>query len=750
MYKNVLYYETQKITVLIGTNAIFQIKFDSSEKFEDYLKNKPEFMCVGIKIDNVLIKTGILSKINSSNILDYNEMIVELKVTGIASVMFNDNENLSSLQIFDIEDSQIYKTKYENLTIELSEQIKFRNYLLNVNIMRKWFTFIELQESKIEDIILKTLCVIKIPLKKIVVILNSSEFNELYLTALNAINMLTKIQFIESFNPKKIFSEMKEEKNSDDRISFYRDKVNKNELPDELKEKINKEIDKLEKLHPMNSEYNVVSSYLDEIFEIPWNIKDKDEITLEQAKEILDKSHYSLNEAKEKVIDYLANLKKSSMKDYVENNTDSKNTSIICLVGPPGVGKTSFANAISKAINRKYVKISLGGISDEAEIRGHRKTYVGAMPGKIIKALKQSKTSNPLILLDEIDKLMVAKGDPSAALLEVLDPEQNKEFVDNYIDYPFDLSDVFFVCTANDPSLIPRALYDRMTIINLKQYSLNEKIDIAEKYIIPELIKETSLNVKGLNKKILKDIISLYTLEAGVRELRTRLSTIFTKIIRKKLEKNESVNVEYKVKKSDIVNFLGREKYKKDSIINKEPIIGKVLGLAWTAVGGTTLEVQAVTMKGKGNLILTGTLGDVMKESARVAHSYIRTIADKYDIDSNFYENTDIHIHFPEGATPKDGPSAGITITTAMLSALMKKKVRSDIAMTGEITIIGNVLPVGGIKEKLLAALNVGITEVIMSVENKDDYNELSDDIKKQLKVYFVKHYNEIESYLFK
>lgn len=749
MYKNVLYYETQKITVLIGTHAIFQIKFDLKEKFENYLKNNPEFMCIGIKVDNVLIKTGILAKINNSNVIDYNEMIVEIKVTGISSIIFKDNDYLKSLDYIDIEESQIFKTKYENLTIDLNEQLKYRNYLLNIATLRKWFTFIELQESKIEDIILKTLCVIKIPAKKMVLILNTGEFNELYLISLNSINMLTKLQFIENFNPKKIFSEMKEEK-SDDRITFYKEKLDKIDFPDELKEKINKEISKLEKLHPMNSEYNVLSTYLDELFEIPWNVKDKDEITLEQAKIILDKSHYSLNEAKEKVIDYLANLKKYNMKDYVEKKTENKNTSIICLVGPPGVGKTSFANAISKAINRKYVKISLGGISDEAEIRGHRKTYVGAMPGKIIKALKQAKTSNPLILLDEIDKLMIAKGDPSAALLEVLDPEQNKEFVDNYIDYPFDLSDVFFVCTANDPSLIPRALYDRMTIINLKQYSLNEKIDIAEKYIIPELIEETSLNVKGLNKKILKDIISMYTLEAGVRELRTRLSTIFTKIIRKKLENNESVNIEYKIKKSDLFNFLGREKYKKDSIINKEPIIGKVLGLAWTSVGGTTLEVQVVTMKGKGNLILTGTLGDVMKESARVAHSYIRTIIDKYDVDPNFYENTDIHIHFPEGATPKDGPSAGITITTAMLSALLEKKVRSDIAMTGEITIIGNVLPVGGIKEKLLAALNVGITEVIMSEENRDDYNDLSDDIKKQLKIHFVKHYDEIEGYLFK
>lgn len=749
MYKNVLYYETQKITVLIGTHAIFQIKFDLKEKFENYLKNNPEFMCIGIKVDNVLIKTGILSKINNSNVIDYNEMIVEIKVTGISSIIFKDNDYLKSLDYIDIEESQIFKTKYENLTIDLNEQLKYRNYLLNIATLRKWFTFIELQESKIEDIILKTLCVIKIPAKKMVLILNTGEFNELYLISLNSINMLTKLQFIENFNPKKIFSEMKEEK-SDDRITFYKEKLDKIDFPDELKEKINKEISKLEKLHPMNSEYNVLSTYLDELFEIPWNVKDKDEITLEQAKIILDKSHYSLNEAKEKVIDYLANLKKYNMKDYVEKKAENKNTSIICLVGPPGVGKTSFANAISKAINRKYVKISLGGISDEAEIRGHRKTYVGAMPGKIIKALKQAKTSNPLILLDEIDKLMIAKGDPSAALLEVLDPEQNKEFVDNYIDYPFDLSDVFFVCTANDPSLIPRALYDRMTIINLKQYSLNEKIDIAEKYIIPELIEETSLNVKGLNKKILKDIISMYTLEAGVRELRTRLSTIFTKIIRKKLENNESVNIEYKIKKSDLFNFLGREKYKKDSIINKEPIIGKVLGLAWTSVGGTTLEVQVVTMKGKGNLILTGTLGDVMKESARVAHSYIRTIIDKYDVDPNFYENTDIHIHFPEGATPKDGPSAGITITTAMLSALLEKKVRSDIAMTGEITIIGNVLPVGGIKEKLLAALNVGITEVIMSEENRDDYNDLSDDIKKQLKIHFVKHYDEIEGYLFK
>ncbi len=516
-------------------------------------------------------------------------------------------------------------------------------------------------------------------------------------------------------------------------------KVDEADMAETIKHKMKKEIKKLSKMPLYSSEASVIRTYVETIVELPWEKKTKDILDIQKAEKILEEDHYGLKDVKDRILEFLA----------VKKLNKNMKGSILCLAGPPGVGKTSLAKSIAKAMGRKFARISLGGVRDEAEIRGHRRTYIGSMPGRIIKEIKHIGTKNPLLLLDEIDKMsMDFRGDPSSALLEVLDSEQNKEFTDHYIDMPFDLSNVFFIATANDLGTVPSPLRDRMEIINIDSYTEYEKLNIAKKYLISQSKAENGLKNRNINfsdETILK-IINEYTREAGVRNLKREIDRLFRRVAREVIENPEKNTV---INTRNIKKYLGNPKYRPDKTKEREPKVGMVNGLAWTAVGGTTLEVQTVKMKGKGNLILTGKLGDIMKESAQVAYSYVRAMKDFYKIEAKFEEETDIHIHFPEGAVPKDGPSAGITITTAMISILANKGVRQDIAMSGEITISGEVLPVGGIKEKVIGAHRAGIKEVILPIDNKTDTEELPKEIMKDTKFNFVSRYEEVFEIVF-
>ena len=538
---------------------------------------------------------------------------------------------------------------------------------------------------------------------------------------------------------KAIKEEIGEEADSDEEIAELEQKIEDSKIPEELKGKLVKEIARLKRMPDFSSEASVIRSYVETVLELPWDKSTKDEIDIKKAQEILDEDHYGLEEVKERILEFLA----------VKKLNNTLKGSIICLVGPPGVGKTSLAHSIARSMNRKFTRISLGGVRDEAEIRGHRRTYVGAMPGRIVNSLKQVGVNNPVMLFDEIDKMASDfRGDPASAMLEVLDPAQNSTFEDHYIDHTFDLSKVFFVCTANDIGGIPGPLRDRMEIIFIESYTEFEKLNIAKKYLIPQTKEENGLNdykIPFSDASILK-VINEYTREAGVRSLRREISKIFRKMAKEiLLEKTSKLSVtETKIKK-----YLGNAKYRADKIKKDEGKIGVVNGLAWTAVGGTTLEVQAVKMEGKGLLELTGKLGDVMQESARVAYSYVRHIKNELGIEEKFNEKTDVHLHFPEGAVPKDGPSAGITITTAIISVLANKEVRQDVAMTGEITITGEVLAVGGIKEKVIGAHRVGIREVVLPFDNKVDTEELPKEIASEMKFHFAKTYEDVKKIVF-
>lgn len=539
---------------------------------------------------------------------------------------------------------------------------------------------------------------------------------------------------------KVIKDELGEEIDNEEDAQELDGRIKNSKIPKDLKEKLLKEVSRLRKMPDFSSEASVIRSYVETVLDLPWSKSTKDEIDIEKAKEILDEDHYGLEEVKERILEFLA----------VKKLNNTLKGSIICLVGPPGVGKTSLAHSVARAMNRKFTRISLGGVRDEAEIRGHRRTYVGAMPGRIVNSLKQIGVNNPVMLFDEIDKMASDfRGDPASAMLEVLDPAQNNNFEDHYIDHTFDLSKVFFICTANDLGGIPGPLRDRMEIIFIESYTEFEKLNIAKRYLIPQTQEENGLKdykIPFSDASILK-IINEYTREAGVRNLKREIGKLFRKMAKEAvLSKTKKLSVtETKIKK-----YLGNVKYRPDKIRKEEGKVGVVNGLAWTVVGGTTLEVQAVKMDGKGRLQLTGKLGDVMKESAQVAYSYVRYIKDKLGIKENFYEKCDVHLHFPEGAVPKDGPSAGITITTAIISVLTNKEVRQDVAMTGEITITGEVLAVGGIKEKVIGAHRVGIREVVLPFDNKIDTEELPKEISKQMKFYFAKTYDDVKKIVFK
>ena len=517
-------------------------------------------------------------------------------------------------------------------------------------------------------------------------------------------------------------------------------KINEIDLPKDVRSKIDSEIKKLTKMPPFSAEASVSRNYIETIAELPWDKTTKDVVNLKKASEILERDHYGLKDAKSKVLDFLA----------VKKLNANMKGSILCFAGPPGIGKTSLVKSIADAMGRKFVRVSLGGVKDEAEIRGHRRTYIGSMPGKLIKALKEAGTKNPVILLDEIDKMSNDyKGDPASAMLEVLDPEQNSHFEDHYIDMPFDLSKVFFVATANDLRNISAPLRDRMEIVNISSYTEFEKLHIAKKYLIKQAKEENGLkNITiSISDNVILKIIDEYTKEAGVRNLKREIITICRKIAREVVEHKKSKVV---IKTTNLEKYLGKPKFRPEKQKEKSPKLGVVNGLAWTSVGGVTLEVQGITIPGKGELSLTGTLGKVMTESAQVAYTYVKSNLDKYKpTQEDFFEKKAIHLHFPEGATPKDGPSAGITITTAIISVLTNRKVRQDIAMTGEITITGEVLPIGGVKEKVIGAHRAGITEVILPEDNRIDEDEIPQEIAKEITVHFVKTYDEVEKLVF-
>lgn len=532
---------------------------------------------------------------------------------------------------------------------------------------------------------------------------------------------------------KAIQRELGQDAESEEEIEEYREKIKEFHMDKDIEERLLKEVDRLNQMSPNSPEIGMLRTYLDWIIELPWNLESTANIDIKRSREILDEDHFGLEDVKERILEFIA-LKKL---------TSTMKGPILCLVGPPGVGKTSIAKSISKALDRNFVRMSLGGVRDEAEIRGHRRTYIGSMPGRIIDSMKKAGTKNPVFLFDEIDKVSSDyRGDPASALLEVLDPEQNIDFTDHFLEVPFDLSKVFFVTTANTIGSIPAPLLDRMEVIRISGYTEEEKIQIALRYLLPKQIKEHGLEEKNvqISKDLIKDIISFYTREAGVRNLEREIASIIRKAAKRIVE--EEIDV-VRINRGNLSNYLGAPRFRYD-LVEKENQIGVATGLAWTEVGGETLSIEVNIVKGTGKIQLTGKLGDVMKESAMAAISYIRANASMLHIEADFYKDMDIHIHVPEGAIPKDGPSAGVTMATAVISALSNSPVNKDVAMTGEITLRGRVLPVGGIKEKVLAAHRMGIGKILIPYENKRDLEEVSEKVKQKIDFKFMKNINEV------
>ena len=532
---------------------------------------------------------------------------------------------------------------------------------------------------------------------------------------------------------KVISQELNGEESPEEEAESYKEKINALPLEDKYKKKLLDEADRLLKLSSSSSEANVTRTYLDRVLALPWNVTTKDSLNLDKARKVLDKDHYGLDEVKERIVELIA----------VKKLSENVNSQILCLVGPPGVGKTSIAKSLAKAMNKNYARISLGGVHDEAEIRGHRRTYIGAMPGRIISAVEQAGSTNSLILLDEIDKLgSDYKGDPSSALLEVLDGEQNNTFVDHYIDVPFDLSKVLFITTANDASSIPGPLYDRMEIIELYSYTAEEKFRIAKKHLLPKQLKNFNMTSKmvSISDSALKLIIDGYTKEAGVRTL----ERVIIKVLRKCAVKfADGFEGKISVTPENLEEFLGARKYK-ETDLSLDNMIGAVNGLAWTKVGGEIMQIEASILEGTGKIELTGSLGDVMKESAKIAVSFVRSRANELGIDPSFYKDKDIHIHAPEGAVPKDGPSAGVTMTTALVSALTNRPVKPDVAMTGEISLRGNVLAIGGLKEKSMAAYKNKMKTVLIPQDNVPDLEKVDEVVKKNIEFIPVSTLDEV------
>ncbi len=532
---------------------------------------------------------------------------------------------------------------------------------------------------------------------------------------------------------KAINEELGDKSGVGEEINGYRERMEKLNMPQYATDKLEKEFERLKRSQQGAQEGSIIRDYIDNVLSLPWGIYSKENKDLKKAERILNKDHYGLEKVKERIVEFLA----------VKAATDNINAPILCLVGPPGVGKTSIAKSMARALGREYVRMSLGGISDEAEIRGHRRTYLGAMPGRIIAAMRQAGASNPLILLDEIDKIgKDYKGDPAAAFLEVLDAEQNVNFRDNYLEMPYDLSKVLFICTANSLDTIPGPLRDRLEIVELSSYTAEEKQHIAEDFLIPKQLEANGLTKAQLRfkKDAIADIIESYTREAGVRSLERLIGTVCRKVVKERIHSTKLVTITTK----NVTDYLGRRRFKPETI-NAKDEVGICRGLAWTSVGGCTLSVEVNILKGKGNFKITGNVGKVMEESYNAALSYIRANAEELGVDIDF-EHTDVHIHIPEGATPKDGPSAGITMATAMVSAMKKVPVRSDIAMTGEISIRGRVMPIGGLKEKVLAAKRAGVKKIIIPVENAPDLEEIPEYGKENIEFVLAEQMNEVLS----
>jgi ATP-dependent Lon protease len=519
---------------------------------------------------------------------------------------------------------------------------------------------------------------------------------------------------------------------NDSEIDGFRDFIDKMPVEDDIKEKLMKEADRMERMNPQSPDYNVLLNYFEWITALPYGIYTEDTVDLKRARKVLDDSHFGMEKVKDRILEYLSVFE---LTGRIQGN-------ILCFVGPPGVGKTSIARAIAEALGRKFVRMSLGGLKDESEIRGHRRTYIGAVPGRIVSNIRRAGTMNPVFLLDEIDKMASDyRGDPTSAMLEVLDESVNSTFQDNYLDIDFDLSQVMFICTANNAEDIPAPLYDRLEIIELESYTPYEKKQIAIKHLIPKELEKNGLTKKMLkiNPSVISEIISEYTLESGVRSLEREIGIICRKAAREYVETGEMVKVGVK----DLTKYLGKQKYF-EADLPSSPKVGVAIGLAWTAAGGTTLPIEVSSLEGSGNIELTGQLGDVMKESAKTAFSYVRSVADKYGLSNDFYKTRDLHIHAPEGAVPKDGPSAGVTMALAILSALTGRKIRRDIAMTGEITLIGRVLAIGGLREKAFAAYRAKIHEIIIPKDNERDIDDIPEEIRQKLVFHPVSDASEV------
>lgn len=745
----------KNMVILKGENITLDIsKRKSIYALDSALEDNKELFLVLEKGNNEFNNIGTIVKVKKQN--DIMPSITRIVVEGIKIATIEEitqkspffKANLSIIEDkYDLSDEEA-AAFLDILKDTFSEYAKIKNNFMPDLIMDI------LSNNDIQDIFISLLNNIDIDLEDKLNILNEVSFKlqlEHFIKGLTKkikiskieTDILSKTKVIIDKTQKEYYlreqlktikKELDKDNNTD--ADEYRTLLNAKSMPSYAKEKLEKEINRLDKIQTSSPEYTVCNDYINFAINLPWEQSsevNKDILNLEEK---LEKGHFGLEDVKERIVEHIA----------VMQTADNVNTPILCLLGPPGVGKTSIAKSIANALNVKYTRISLGGLRDEAEIRGHRKTYIGAMSGRIIKAINETKTNNPLVLLDEIDKISTDfRGDPSAALLEVLDKEQNKEFKDNYLELPFDISKVFFICTANDISKIPAPLRDRLEIIQLSSYTVEEKEIIATNFLIPKQLENHNLSKSNLkiNKSIIKKIITEYTRETGVRQLERSIAKLCRKTVKLRLENN---NKNVTISNANIREFLGVPKYKKE-YLNKKDMVGCVRGLAWTSVGGTTLDIEVAVMEGNGKLSITGNIGKVMNESAQAAISYIRSNYKKYNLAKNFYKINDIHIHIPEGATPKDGPSAGITMTTAIISALTNKKVNKNVAMTGEITLRGNVLAIGGLKEKILAAKRIGIKTVIVPKDNEVDIDEMPQYVKGGIEIILASHIETVLQY---
>lgn len=745
----------KNMVILKGENITLDIsKRKSIYALDSALEDNKELFLVLEKGNNEFNNIGTIVKVKKQN--DIMPSITRIVVEGIKIATIEEitqkspffKANLSIIEDkYDLSDEEA-AAFLDILKDTFSEYAKIKNNFMPDLIMDI------LSNNDIQDIFISLLNNIDIDLEDKLNILNEVSFKlqlEHFIKGLTKkikiskieTDILSKTKVIIDKTQKEYYlreqlktikKELDKDNNSD--ADEYRTLLNAKSMPSYAKEKLEKEINRLDKIQTSSPEYTVCNDYINFAINLPWEQSsevNKDILNLEEK---LEKGHFGLEDVKERIVEHIA----------VMQTADNVNTPILCLLGPPGVGKTSIAKSIANALNVKYTRISLGGLRDEAEIRGHRRTYIGAMSGRIIRAINETKINNPLVLLDEIDKISTDfRGDPSAALLEVLDKEQNKEFKDNYLEMPFDISKVFFICTANDISKIPAPLRDRLEIIQLSSYTVEEKEIIATKFLIPKQLENHNLSKSNLkiNKSIIKKIITEYTRETGVRQLERNIAKLCRKTVKLGLENN---NKNVIISNANIKEFLGVPKYKKE-YLNKKDAVGCVRGLAWTSVGGTTLDIEVAVMEGNGKLSITGNIGKVMNESAQAAISYIRSNYKKYNLAKNFYKVNDIHIHIPEGATPKDGPSAGITMTTAIISALTNKKVNKNVAMTGEITLRGNVLAIGGLKEKILAAKRIGIKTVIIPKDNEVDIDEMPEYVKEGIEIILASHIETVLQY---